>query len=89
MATYGAIKDFGEKLRRSNCTHLSLSDLTSMVRNQFNIHHSVTIRHYLKTMEESGYIKGVLVDGAVRFEIVREGGEKRDNIDTHRANTSK
>ena len=71
MVSYFALKDFGEKLRRSSHKHLALADLTSMLRQGMNVHTDKTIRHYLVTLEESGYLKRVLVDNCPRFEIQR------------------
>lgn len=71
MATYYQLKNFGEKLRKSNHMHLSFEDLRSMLMQNMNVHTQATIRHYLEILEEKGYLERVLVDNALRFEIIR------------------
>lgn len=71
MTSFYSLKRFGEKLRGSNHTHLALEDLRSMLMQSLNVHGSKTLTHYMKVLEEWGYLKRVTVDGCPRFAIQR------------------
>ena len=71
MATFYQLKHFGAKLCKSKHKQLAFEDLRSMLMQNMNVHTQATIRHYIEILEESGYIKRVLVDNSLRFEIIR------------------
>jgi hypothetical protein len=75
MTTFYGIKNFGEKLRKSDHKYLALEDLRSMLMQSMNVHSAKTLRHYMEILEQWGYLKRVVVDGAPRFLIQRWDGK--------------
>jgi len=71
MSTFYNIREFGERLRKSNIETLSLGEISKIVMHSMNVHSSKAIKHYLEVLESQGYIKSVLVDNCVRFEIIK------------------
>jgi len=71
MTSYKKLKEFGEKLKNSEHQYLSLEQMNTMLRDSLNVHRPETLKHYLKTLEESGFIKTTLINGAPRFEIIK------------------
>lgn len=71
MATYYKLKKFGWKLCKSKHKRLAFEDLRSMLMQCMNVHTQATIQHYIEILEETGYIRRLVVNNELRFEIIK------------------
>ena len=72
MATYNQLKEFGQRLQSSKWDQLTLGQLQDMVMQMLKVHRIETVTHYLKMLEQLGYVERVLDDyGAPVFRVIK------------------